>query len=255
MSLKQDAQRETLLLSLRTVLAITLPPLAAVVVSLLASIFLNISAFSEQAFVALLLGPVGLASWLLGLRWYGLHGLGLRGGRPLFAGIGFAVLGWIVVLVARFVFVQGASIGQPDATRTFVYFLLFEAFCLQLWTFGLLFRAIAGWRGALTAAFGSGLVFGFIADLALQESFGAGPLSFMFFVIWGLFYGIIRLRTGSLLGTVVVQAIQSFTTWVVINPFVQPDAGQLRNFYLVATIGLLILIWRLWPKEETDYRV
>ena len=45
---------------------------------------------------------LGLVAWFIGLRFYGLRGLALRGGRPLFAGIGFAVLGWVAVLIGRF---------------------------------------------------------------------------------------------------------------------------------------------------------
>jgi hypothetical protein len=81
------------------------------------------------------------------------------------------------------------------------------------------------------------------------------PSSLLFFATWGVLYGIIRLRTGSLLGTVIVQALQSFTGWQVMVPMDPPDAGQLRIFYLATSALYAIVIWRLWPKKEDDYRV
>ena len=202
-----------------------------------------------------LLGGVGIASWLLGLRWYGLPGMGLRGGRPLFAGISFAALGWVTFLTLRFIFVPIQTITTTGAGRTFVYLLLFEAFAVQLWTFGLLFRSLADWRGPLTAAVGSGLFFGAVAFLLFQESFTDAPASLLYFALWGILYGIIRLRTGSLLGAVVIQTLQTFSVWVVLAPPLAPPAGLLQSLYLWAAAAYLVIIWRLWPKEVGDYRV
>lgn len=209
----------------------------------------------DQGVTALQLAGAGLFSWFLGLRWYGIDGMGLRARRPLYAGIGFSVLGWIVFLVARFFLVLVVSYGTEGAARIFVYLLLFEAFCTQLWTMGIFFRSVADWRGPLTASVASGFLFGAIAFIFFQESYVASGASLIFFPAWGIFYGIIRLRTGSLVGMVVIQAIQSWSAWVLLVPPEQPEIAQLRNMYLISTLLFAVLIWRLWPRREDDYRV
>ena len=251
--------------AVRVGLAFILPITAAVIIVAIVA-GLGAGRFgTRKAASAIPLVGVALTSWLVGLRWYGLPGLGLRGGRPLFAGIGFAVMAWVAFLVLRFIFVDIGQIGSPDSFRSFIYLLFFEAFAVQLWAFGLLFRAVADWRGGLTAAVSGGLLFGVVGTLLFQEAFASNLLleaslvtrlfSTLYFLAWGILYGIIRLRTGSILGTVLVQAVQSFTAWIVFAPLVQPDAGQLQWLYLTSIIVYLIIIWRLWPRTAEDYRI
>jgi hypothetical protein len=241
------------LVAARVAIALVLP----VVASILAFIILPMPA--GQSLIVLPLAVLAIVSWFLGWRWYELKELGLRGQRPLYAGIGFAALIWLVFLLVRFFTVTIEFIRADGTGQAFVYLLLFEAFALQLWCFGLVFRTVAAWRGALTAAVVAGLLFGVVAFLVFQESFSASASSFLYFAVWGILYGVIRLRTGSLLGIVPVQAMQSLTAWHILSPL-QPPANpffvnQLQNLYLVAVLFYMILIWRLWPKEEGDYRV
>ena len=237
----------------QAVIALLLPPVGALFIGALIG-GIGGSTGSGRT-LAPTLAALGVISWLVGLFWYRyrIPEMGLRGGRPLFAGIGFAALGWIGVIVLRFIFVRIETFG--GSFGGFFFLLLFEAFAVQLWTFGVLFQALARWRGPLTAAIGSGVVFGMVGVLLFQESFTAGLNGVVYFLLWGVFYGIVRLRTGSFLGTAVVQSLQSFTTWVVLVPAAAPASGQLRNFYLAAGVAFLIVIWRLWPKREEDYRV
>lgn len=244
----------------RVFLSLILPIAGALVLQTLVSIAVGAPATvvpEEQGGAALLLAGAGAVSVLLGMRWYGLRGLGLRGGRPLYAGIGFAALGWVVYLAARF-FVVGSQqdiLVSPTFGRDFVYLLFFEALALQLWVFGLLFRSIADWRGPLTAAVSSGLAFGVVGFLFFEESFVEDWNSFLFFLVWGLFYGLIRLRVGSIIGIVIVQAMQSLTTWHILLPVAEPQLAQLRLLYTITATFYVIFIWRLWPSEEEDYRV
>ena len=236
----------------RAALAVLLPALLAAFTGM----FLPPAAAAGPLTAAPIFAALGIVSWFLGLAWYGLPQMGLRGQRPLFSSIGFAVLAWVPFLLFRFIFVKMEAFGRGGiAGQTFIYLLLFEAFAVQLWAFGLVFRTLAEWRGALTAAFASGILFGMAAFLLFQESFNAGISSLLYFLLWGILYGIIRLRTGSILGMALVQALQSFTAWTVLYPEAQPAAGQLQNLYLAASIVYLIVIWRLWPKQESDYRV
>lgn len=237
--------------ALRVALPILIPVLGAALLQTLAGGSIALAPGNNNA---PLLAGAGLASWLLGLRWYGIPGMGLRGKRPLFSGIGFATLGWVVVLLALFYAVPLQT--QAGNGRLFIYILLFEAFAAQLWAFGLLFRAIADWRGGLTAAIGSGLFFGAVAFLLFQEAtYSSSLFSLIYFAVWGVMYGIIRLRTGSLLGVVIIQTLQSFTAWVVLVPPPPLPDANLPVFYLVATLGFMLIIWRLWPKVIEDYRI
>ncbi len=208
---------------------------------------------SQGALVPLFVG-MGIVSLFLGMRWYGLKEMGLRGGRPLFSSIGFAVMGWVVLLITRFFFVK--ILGYGSGFDEFFYRFLFEAFCVQLWAFGLLFRSVADWRGPLTATIASGLCFGLVASLLFAEAPDSMTVtSLLYFILWGVFYGMIRLRTGNLTGMSLIQALQSFTVWVVLTPDLAAPVNQFASLYLVTGVIFLILIWRLWPKEVADYRV
>ncbi len=51
----------------------------------------------------------------------------------------------------------------------------------------------------------------------------------LYFLVWGVLYGIIRLRTGSILGVVLVQALASFTAWYVFQPPADMTTTGLAN--------------------------
>ncbi len=229
--------------ALRPIIALAAPLTVAYAVKLV----------TQQSNNALFFGSIGIVSWLLGLRWYGIEKMGLRGGRALFAGAGFAVLGWIAFLIARILFIPIDSLST--GIKAYLFFLLFEAFAVQLWVYGLFFRATAVWLGGLTAAISSGIVFGGIAFLFFQESSLPTPAAMLYFSMLGVLYGIIRLRTGSIIGTVLVQAIQSFTGWVAFASTSTPVTAQWNSFYVAVSSAYLIISWRLWPKVEGDYRV
>ena len=221
------------------------------------------------AAVAVTLAVAAIAVMGIGLRWYRPPEMGLRGHRALFAGIGFSVLGWAGFLVARLLLAPFDGWAFGGAFVAFFFYLIFEAACVQLWAFGLFFRASAEWRGPLAATIGSGLLFGVLGFLLFQESFSDGLNGLLYFCIWGVLLGVIRLRTGGWLGMVPVQALQSLTAWYILQPrwairetiwtpAATPSAGDLAalgNLYLAAAAIYLLLIWRLWPKSEEDYRV
>lgn len=211
--------------------------------------------YSQQANQAPILAMMGLAGWFVGVFFYRLDGLALKGGRPLFAGIGFATLGWVLFVVLRAILLP----IEPEiagSTRAFIYILLFESFAVQLWTFGTLFRAVSGWRGPLTAAIIGGVLFAATAVVLFQHSYGDQALTLIYYVTWGIFYGIIRLRTGSIIGPILIQALQTFTTWVALGPLAtHANPQSLFWLYGISTAFLLIFIWRLWPKTTSDYRV
>ena len=251
-SSQQYETRTSLSPLVRVILALILPLVVSLLLRWLAG---NVAGLGESQTDAPLLAGIGLVSWILGLMWYGLRSIGLRGGRPLFAGSGFATLGWVTFLLLRAVLLP-VEIDPGGDGRIFIYLLLFEAFATQLWVYGLLFRTVAEWRGPLTAAVASGLVFGAVAFVLFQESVLASLISLAYFIVWGIFYGIIRLRTGSLIGGSIVQALQTFSAWVVLGPMTNVASPEsLHWVYILASIAYLVFIWRLWPKTTEDYRV
>lgn len=259
----------------RVIVAIILPLIAALLVGVISGTLFAPTPAGSLPNAAPIFAALGITSWFVGLRLYGLRGMALRGGRPLFAGIGFAVLAWVAALIGRFlpmlpqasfdetgqavieIFlnIQVMVIQSAGAGRAFTYLLLFEAFAVQLWAFGVVFRALADWRGGLTAAVGSGILFGAVGYLFFRESFLPGAPALLYFLSWGVVYGMIRLRTGSILGTILVQALQSFTAWFVFQPPTDMAQTGIRTVYLVVSALFALIIWRLWPRRETDYRI
>lgn len=245
--------------ALRTLLAFAVPLLGAVALGAMVFIFISGTEASDptgRIGTGLILGGLGISSLLLGARWHGLRELGLRGGRPLYASIGFATVAWLIFLLVRlFVPSNVRLVVAPDFGRAFIYLLLFEALALQLWTFGLLFRSLADWRGPLTAAITCGMLFGLVASQFFEEAYIETAVSVLYFLVWGILYGLIRLRTGSILGTVIIQAMQSLTAWYILLPTLTPTREELHPLYLISATLYMVLIWRLWPTTEEDYRV
>ncbi len=259
----------------RVAMAIVIPLAAALIVGVLTGTLLVQGETTGPTAAAPLFAALAISAWLVGMRLYGLPGMGLRGGRALFAGIGFAVLAWVIMLVARVLpglpettlledgpavvqltlLVEVVAFRSEGAGRAYFYLLLFEAFATQVWAYGVVFRSLADWRGPLAAAVGSGILFGAVAFLLFQESFIPHWSSFIYFLLWGLLYGVIRLRTGSILGVVLIQSLQSFTVWFVLQPPVEIPIEGLQVINLVAAAAYAIIIWRLWPKEEGDFRI
>lgn len=234
----------------RVLLSILVPLIGALLITMLISGQL-VFGDRQPSLAALQFAGIGLASWLIGWRIVGLRGMGLRVGRPLSASAGFAFLALIVFLAVRLATVVGdeGSNGVP-----FLYLLLFESYCTQLWTFGLFFHFVAIWRGPLTAAVSGGLLFGAIALTLFQEVYAITASAVLFFALWGILYGFIRLRSGTFLGVAIVQALQSWLTWQLFNVD-QPDVSQMHTFYLITSVFFVLYIWRLWPKKEEDYRI
>jgi membrane protease YdiL (CAAX protease family) len=259
----------------RALIAVLLPLAAALLVGVVTGALYMRGGIVGSGSAAPMFAALGLVAWFIGLRFYGLRGLALRGGRPLFAGIGFAVLGWVAVLIGRFLpglprttfnpdgqavvnialLVEVVSIRSAGSGRAFAYLLLFEAFATQVWAFGAVFRALADWRGGLTAAIGSGILFGAVGFLLFGESFASGLPALFYFLLWGVLYGMIRLRTGSILGPILVQALQTFTAWFVFQPPDDMIGASIQVVYLAISLLFVIIIWRLWPRREGDYRV
>lgn len=200
-----------------------------------------------------ILAGLGLTALYLGFRWYGsADEFGMRKGRPFTSSVGFAFLGWLGLLVARILAV-GIVPGGPTEKLgiTYLFLLILEAFCVQLWTYGLLFRAVSDWRNPISAVLFSGILYGFTAYYLYTITFDS-RLSLLYYIVLGIFYGMIRLRTGSFLGAVFIQSLQVLTVWYLL-PIREPIS--LSWLYGVSCTIYLIITWRLLPKFTSDFRV
>ena len=215
---------------------------------------------------SIILSSIGLISMFYGMRKYKTPGMGLRGGRPLFSSAGFAFMGWVAILVCRFFFIEidANALNQP-LFSIFLYLLLFEAFAVQVWAYSLVFKAVSELYGGVAAAIASGIGFAAVAFYYFQEIAIFSPvinnsgwmlvLTILYVLAWGIFYGFVRLRTGSILGIVIVQAMQSLTAWELIPPLPVLDSTNFNPLFFVSIVFYGILIWRLWPKELSDHRI
>ena len=95
-----------------------------IMLTLLLPFALTLILGSNEGSNAPILGGIGVVSWFLGLFWYRLPGMGLRGGRPLFAGIGFGTLGWLAFLL----FSLQLYLPKPQRRRFRSQLYLFTAF-------------------------------------------------------------------------------------------------------------------------------
>ncbi len=84
--------------AMRTAVALLAPAIVAIFVSQLTGNFFIATPSNDRAATAVILGTIGLTSWIIGVLWYGIPGLGMRTKRPLFASVGFAVMGWVAYL-------------------------------------------------------------------------------------------------------------------------------------------------------------
>lgn len=207
----------------------------------------NLSGWAVNGVPLLLLGG---SSFLLIMLLYGKSGLGIKGGRPMMSGFGFAFLGWVCYLLARFVCIGIGDLGS-GLGKTYLYLLFLEAICVQLWAFGLVFRAVSEWKSPVSGSVLSGLAFGIVAHWLFQETPSMTSAA-IFCLVWGLFYGIIRVRTGSWIGIAIVQSLQSITVWHIVQP---TEPSSFTWLYILVGIAYLFFTWRLLPKYKSDLRM
>ena len=105
---------------LRVLVSLLLPLVLAIIFSTLVG---NRLEFTADGLIgpSIFLGTIGLSSWFIGQGWYGIKGMGIRGGRPMFAGAGFAFLGWVALLIFRFYFIESEPEINSGISAEFIY--------------------------------------------------------------------------------------------------------------------------------------
>jgi membrane protease YdiL (CAAX protease family) len=140
-------------------------------------------------------GVIGLRRW----SWDKL-GINLRG-------LSLSLLCGAVLIVLRVVAQSAFRLPMeflpfqlwPFLANVVFYFCL-VGFVEELLFRGLLFRALEDWRGPLSAVIGSSIAF------AVWHIGWAGPLIIGHFII-GLMFGLIRYRSGSIIGLIIIHGL------------------------------------------------
>jgi membrane protease YdiL (CAAX protease family) len=141
---------------------------------------------------------IGLRRW----SWDQL-GLNLRGFRLSLSCGGAMVLLRIIAQSAFGQPIEFIPFRLGPFAVNFIYYFFFVGFVEELLFRGLLFRALEDWRGPVWAVVGSSAAF------ALWHIGWAGPLMIGHFVA-GLFFGLVRWRSASIPGLVIVHGLDDF---------------------------------------------
>lgn len=168
---------------------------------------------SGQLTRGLLYGVLFLACGAVGSWKFSLEGTGITSKN---IGRGFLYAGVILVIGLAFILalqppVEWADLGP--AIWSPVLFHLAVALAEETWFRGLILKALHTWRGALVAVFGSALLFG------VTHVPAHGWEGLLFSLSIGLPYAVVRLKTGNLLGLIVVHWVTNLTdSFVLLSP-------------------------------------
>jgi membrane protease YdiL (CAAX protease family) len=133
----------------------------------------------------------------------------------------------------------------------FIFYFCFVGFVEELLFRGLLFRALEDWKGPWWAVVGSSAAF------AVWHIGWAGPLMIGHFVI-GLFLGLVRWRSGSIPGLILVHGLNDFLASQTANPvstdrILQALAGGTMNIPWIVLgdcifFGAVIFLVWIYPR-------
>ena len=120
---------------------------------------------------------------------------------------------------------------------------------------GLIYRAFEDWRGTRWAIWGSSICFGF-------WHLGGGPLIIIATALYGLIFALLRWRTGSILGAILVHGLIDFTAALLL-PLQNIDFVGLGRpniphpswmiFGLVLIIAPPIYLWLFHPRTKRSF--
>ena len=115
---------------------------------------------------------------------------------------------------------------------------------------GLIYRAFEDWRGTCWAIWGSSICFGL-------WHLGGGPLIILATVLYGLIFALLRWRTGSILGAILVHGLIDFTTALLLPEIDFAKLGRpsiphpfWMGFGLILIISAPIYLWLFHPRMK-----
>ena len=189
-------------------------------------------------------------SLVIGLRRWSLDELGVnRKGLWLGLTCGMAiVIGRTLVILSVAWNLTAPQLGPLRFVGEFLFDFALVGVGQELLYRGLIYRAFEDWRGTRWAIWGSSICFGL-------WHLGGGPLIILATALYGLIFALLRWRTGSILGAILVHGLIDFTTALLLPDIDFAKLGRpniLHPFWMI--FGLILIIappiylWLLHPR-------
>jgi len=188
-------------------------------------------------------------SLVIGLRRWSLDELGVNR-KGLWLGLACG----LAIVTGRSLVILSVDWGLPPPQLSplrlageFVYDFALVGLGQELLFRGLIYRAFEDWRGTRWAIWGSSICFGF-------WHLGGGPLIIITTALYGLVFALLRWRTGSIVGAILVHGLMDFAATLLLpNTDVlslgRPDIAHLAWMMLglVLIIAPPVYLWLLHP--------
>ena len=196
-------------------------------------------------------------SLVIGLRRWSLHELGVNC-KGLWLGLacGLAIVtGRSLVILSVDWNLPPPQLSPLRLVGEFVFDFALVGIGQELLYRGLIYRAFEDWRGTRWAIWGSSICFGF-------WHLGGGPLIIIATALYGLIFALLRWRTGSILGAILVHGLMDFATTLLLpntnvvsvslgRPNVPHPSWMI--FGLVLIIAPPIYLWLFHPRVKRSF--
>lgn len=191
-------------------------------------------------------------SLVIGLRRWSLDELGVNC-KGLWLGLACGV----AIVTGRTLVILSVDWNLPVPQRSplglvgeFVFYFALVGIGQELLFRGLIYRAFEDWRGTRWAIWGSSLCFGL-------WHLGGGPLMIIATALYGLIFALLRFRTGSILGAILVHGLMDFTGALLLPDIDVVSLGRpnITNltwmiFGLVLIIAPPVTLWLSHPRVK-----
>ena len=196
-------------------------------------------------------------SLVIGLRRWSLDGLGVnRKGIQLSLACGLAIVtGRTLAILSVDWNLPPPQFSPLRLVGEFVFDFALVGVGQELLFRGLIYRAFEDWRGTSWAIWGSSICFGF-------WHLGGGPVIIIATALYGLIFALLRWRTGSILGAILVHGLIDFAAALLL-PLQNIDFASLGRpniphpfwmiFGLVLIIAPPIYLWLFYPHTKRSF--
>jgi membrane protease YdiL (CAAX protease family) len=193
-------------------------------------------------------------SLFIGLRRWSLDELGVnRKGLWLGLVCGLAIVtGRALIILSVDWNLPAPQLSPQRLVGEFFYDFALVGMGQELLYRGLIYRAFEDWRGTRWAIWGSSICFGF-------WHLGGGPLIILATALYGLIFALLRWRTGSILGAILVHGLIDFTAALLL-PLQNADFASLGRpniaqpswmiFGLILIIAAPLYLWLFHPRAR-----
>ncbi len=194
-------------------------------------------------------------SLVIGLRRWSLELLGVSR-KGLWMGIACAlaiVTGRSLVILSVAWNLPAPQFSPLRLVGEFVFDIALVGIGQELLFRGLIYRAFEDWRGTGWAIWGSSICFGF-------WHLGGGPLIIITTALYGLIFALLRWRTGSILGAILVHGLMDFAGTLLLpntdvlslgRPNIPHPSWMILGLVLI--VAPPIYLWLFYPRAKCPF--